>query len=218
MNPEERKIIDDLFDKLSQAERQSSQPEPVAQALIRSRIEQQPGAPYLMAQTIVAQEHALRGAEARIADVEAELARRPTGGGGFLAGLFGGGAGHSEPARQGPMAPAAMQSAAQPSMGNSTHFGRGMPPAQSGQPGQPGQPGRGGGFLAGAAQTAMGVAGGVLIGSMLGNAFGGAAGDKAAAAPAPAEPASETTAANDSADADTGGDFGGDAGDGGGDA
>ena len=220
MNPEERKVIDDLFDKLSQAERQSSQPEPVAQAHIRSRIEQQPSAPYLMAQTIVAQEHALRGAEARIADVEAELARRPAGGGGFLAGLFGGGAGQNEPARPGPMAPAAMQSAAQPSMGNSTHFGRGMPPAQ---PGQLGQPGRGGGFLAGAAQTAMGVAGGVLIGSMLGHAFGGNSGnsgDKAAAAPAPApaEPASETTAANDSADADTGGDFGGDAGDFGGDA
>lgn len=215
MNPEERKVIDDLFDKLSQAERQGSQPEPVAQAHIRSRIEQQPGASYLMAQTIVAQEHALRGAQARIAGVEAELARRPAGGGGFLAGLFGGGADQSDPARPGPMAPTAMHSAAQPSMGNSTHFGRGMPPAQ---PGQPAQPGRGGGFLAGAAQTAMGVAGGVLLGSMLGNAFGGGSGDKAAAAPAPAEPASETTAANDSADADTGGDFGGDAGDGGGDA
>ena len=184
MNPEERKVIDDLFDKLNQAERQSSQPEPMAQAHIRARIEQQPAAPYLMAQTIVAQEHALRGAEARIAGVEAELARRPAGGGGFLAGLFGGGAGQGEPVRAGPIASGGMLQSGRPStMGNSTHFGRSVPPSQAGQPAQQG---RGGGFLAGAAQTAMGVAGGVMLGSMLGNAFGGGSKDKAAVAATPA--------------------------------
>jgi hypothetical protein len=198
MDTQERKIIDDLFDKLSDAERQSSPPEPVAQAHILSRVERQPGAPYLMAQTIVAQEHALGAAQARIAALEEELTRRPTGGGGFLAGLFGGGDGQGEPRRVTQNASGTMQSPGQPAMGSSTQFGRGMPQAQ---------PGRGSGFLAGAAQTAMGVAGGVLIGSMLGNAFGG--GDKAQST-AGAEP--EQVAANDIADAgdDLGGDFGGD--------
>jgi hypothetical protein len=46
-----------------------------------------------------------------------------------------------------------------------------------------GQP-QGGGFLAGAAQTAMGVAGGLLIGNMIMGAFEG---DEAAAEEAPIE-------------------------------
>jgi hypothetical protein len=53
----------------------------------------------------------------------------------------------------------------------------------------------GGGFLAGAAQTAMGVAGGVLLGNMIADAFGG--GDEAKAADAgQAEP--QQAAAEDS--------------------
>ena len=212
MNSQERKVIDDLFDKLSQAQRQGSRPEPMAEGHIRARIEQQPEAPYLMAQTIVAQEHALGVAQARIAEFEAELARRPAGGGGFLAGLFGGGAGQGDSPRTESTTPSPMQPASNPAISNSSHFGRAMPQAQ---------PGRGGGFLAGTAQTAMGVAGGVLIGSMLGNAFGGGDrsghGNKAEATPAAAP---ETVASNESGNADAGdyaGDFGGDAGgDGGG--
>lgn len=202
MDPQERKVIDQLFDKLDQAERQSGPPEPIAQAHIRSRVEKQPGAPYLMAQTIVIQEHALAAAQARIAGLEAELARRPAAGGGFLSGLFGG-TGQPEPSRAAPIA-ASMQAASQAPPGNSTHFGRGTPA----------QAGRGQGFLAGAAQTAMGVAGGVLIGSMLGsalgNVFGGAGADKADASPT-AEP--ETLASNDDASADADADFSGDFGD-----
>ena len=53
MNPQERQVIDDLFDKLREAERQSGQREPVAEAHIRSRVEAQPAMPYYMAQTIV---------------------------------------------------------------------------------------------------------------------------------------------------------------------
>lgn len=45
-------------------------------------------------------------------------------------------------------------------------------------------PRAGGGFLAGAAQTAMGVAGGVLLANMLGGLFGG---DQAEAGEAPTE-------------------------------
>ena len=54
--------------------------------------------------------------------------------------------------------------------------GYGAPQPGYGQPAgyqPPMQSGRGGGFLAGAAQTAVGVAGGVVLGNMLGNMFGG---------------------------------------------
>jgi hypothetical protein len=50
-------------------------------------------------------------------------------------------------------------------------------------------PGRGGGgFLAGAAQTAMGVAGGMMLGSMLTGAFGSDASATAATATPDASP------------------------------
>jgi hypothetical protein len=89
MNPHERQIIDDLFDKLREVEQQSDPREPIAEAHIRSRVQQQPGVPYYMAQTILMQEQALQTAQARITELEDEVARRPAGGG-FLSGLFGG--------------------------------------------------------------------------------------------------------------------------------
>ena len=195
MNTQEREIIDHLFDKLREAVRQASPREPVAETHIRSRIQAQPGAPYLMAQTIVMQEQALEAAQARITGLEDELARRPAGGGGFLSGLFGGG-GQTRPS---------------PMLQRDPNTMRGTVPTQPGfgpaygAPGMVAQPGRGG-FLAGAAQTAMGVAGGVLLGSMIGSALGG--GGEANAAEAPAsqpEPEPATDAA-----ADFGGDFGDD--------
>jgi len=69
MNPQERKIIDDLFDKLAQAERQTGPPEPTAEAHIHARMHAQPGAPYLMAQTIVMPMLALEAAQSRIASL-----------------------------------------------------------------------------------------------------------------------------------------------------
>lgn len=66
---------------------------------------------------------------------------------------------------------------------------------------------RGGGFLAGAAQTALGVTGGVLIGSAIGSMFGGG-GTATAAEPAP-EPQPEPEPDVQDHGADDGGDFGG---------
>ena len=191
MNTQERQIIDDLFDKLRQVEQQSGPREPNAETHIRTRIERQPGAPYYMAQTIVMQEQALQNAQARIAELEDELARRPAGGGGFLSGLFGGG---SQPQPRPPQRqPDNMQGMAPPGGG----FGSGVS-----APGMAAQPGRGG-FLAGAAQTAMGVAGGMMIGSLLGNALRGGGEAKAADAAQPA-----AASGNDDFGGDLGGDFG----------
>lgn len=65
---------------------------------------------------------------------------------------------------------------------------------QSGAFGRPGFGGGGGGFLAGAAQTAMGVAGGVLLGNAIAGMFSG--GGEAQAAEAPADPAADAPADN----------------------
>jgi uncharacterized protein len=192
MDHQDRQAIEGLFGKLAEVERQSGPRDMEAEAFINSRIGTQPGAPYFMAQTIVVQEQALNAAQARIADLEQQLANRQAGGGGFLSGLFGGG--QPQPARS-----------SQPMHGGGSH----LPPRMASGVGSMGgmAPGRGGGgFLAGAAQTAMGVAGGVLLGNMIAGAFGS---DDAKAGEAnPPEPAAEPAAASSDDGGDLGGDFG----------
>jgi hypothetical protein len=155
MDYQDRQAIEQLFGKIAQVESQSTAPDGQAAELIRSRVTQQPNAPYYMAQTIVVQEQALSAAHSRIQQLEQELASRPTGSGGFLSSLFGGGQPHSQ-SRQ-PYQP-------QPMHSMSPHMASGMGGTA---------PRTGGGFLAGAAQTAMGVAGGVILGNMIAGAFSG---------------------------------------------
>jgi hypothetical protein len=162
MDHQDRQAIEQLFGKIAQVERQSTPPDAQAAEFIRSQIGQQPNAPYYMAQTIVVQEQALNAAQYRIQQLEHELASRPAGGGGFLSGLFGGG--QSRPQPHQPYQP-------QPMHGMPPHMAPGMGGMAPGMGGM--APRGGGGFLAGAAQTAMGVAGGVLIGNMIADAFSG---------------------------------------------
>ncbi len=151
-----------------------------------------------MAQTVIVQEQALNAAQARIANLEQQLASRPAGGGGFLSGLFGGG---GQPQHRPPQ-PDNMQGMMPP---GSRFGGPGVAPGMQGM-----APGRSrGGFLAGAAQTAMGVAGGVLLGNMIANAVGG--GDGKTAEAGQSNPSAEPAAASgDEGDfgEDLGGDFG----------
>jgi hypothetical protein len=141
MDQRDRAAIEDLFQKLAEVERRAPQRDPEAEAFIRGRIGAQPGAPYYMAQTIVAQEQALYEAQRRIEEMAAQAGRRS--GGGILDSLFG--SGRPQPG------PAYRPSSASADYGPWSGAGRGT----------------GGGFLAGAAQTAMGVAGGVVLGNML---------------------------------------------------
>ena len=138
MEPNERRIIDDLFDRLREAEARSDARDPDADALIRDHVAAQPAAPYYMAQAIVVQQEALARGQTRIQDLERQLAERRSGG--FFSGLFGG--------DEGPSPSPAAASRGERSPGD---FGRYQ------------QAGAGGGFLAGAMQTALGVAGGFLI-------------------------------------------------------
>jgi hypothetical protein len=67
--------------------------------------------------------------------------------------------------------------------------------------------GYGGGFLAGAAQTALGVAGGMMLGSMIGSLFGAGAANASEVQP---DNSSDNASDNSSDTGDTGGDdFGG---------
>jgi len=177
MDHQDRQAIEQIFGKIAQVEGQAGAPDAQAAEFIRSRINQQPNAPYYMAQTIVVQEQALNAAQGRIQQLEHELASRPASGGGLLSGLFGGG--QSRPQHYQPQPMQSMPPHMAPGMGRMA-------------------PGRGGGgFLAGAAQTAMGVAGGVLLGNMISGAFSG--GDEVKAADAgQAEP--QQAAAEDSGD------------------
>ena len=147
MNNQERQVIEALFTRLGEVERKAPARDAEAEAFIQERIRHQPGAPYFMAQTIVMQEYALGQAQQQIEELERRAAERPAGGG-LFSNLFGG----------------------QSSGASSTSIVAGR---RTDAPGvSPLQPG-GGGFLAGAAQTAMGVAGGVLLGNAIASMFDG---------------------------------------------
>ena len=199
MDHQDRQAIEQLFGKIAQVEGQAGAPDAQAADFIRAQIARQPNAPYYMAQTIVVQEQALSAAQGRIQQLEQELASRPARGGGFLSGLFGGGQARPQPQQSyQPQPMHGMRPHMAPGMGGMAPGMGGMAPGMGGM-----APRGGGGFQAGAAQTAMGVAGGVLIGNMIADAFSG--GDEAkAAAAGQAEP--QQAAAEDFGDA--GGDFG----------
>lgn len=170
MDSTEQQVIDELFAKVRQAESQSGPRDSEAEARIRHHVSQQPASPYYMAQAIIIQEQALAAANARIEQLERQLSDRPAGG--FLGGLFGTGQTRPLPA--------------QPSRAD------GWDPRVAAYTNR--QHARGGGFLAGAMQTAMGVAGGVLLGSAIASMF---APDAAAAADAePSAPDSPDDAAS----------------------
>src|SRR3954464_4471521 len=90
MTPEERDLIAGLFARLREADTAPKDRE--ADELIRRQTADLPSAPYLMAQTILVQEHALQNAQARIAELERQCAAPPPQqSGSFLGGLIGGG-------------------------------------------------------------------------------------------------------------------------------
>lgn len=184
LNPEDRRAIEALFARLAEVERRGTARDPEAEGLIRAEIDRQPWAPYYMAQTVLVQEQALKMAEERISELEAQLQRRPND---FLGGLFGG--------RE---APPQSRTPARQERGP---WDRDVRNADN----------RGGGFLAGAAQTALGVTGGLLLGSAIASMLGAGA---AHAGEADADQnADQQDNGADSGDNDIGG---GDVGDGGG--
>jgi len=171
MTPEEQNLIESLFDRLRQAD--VSPKDTQAEQLIRAKTAALPSSPYLLAQAVIVQEHALANAQAKIAELENRLAtsgqNTQPGGGSFLSGvskLFGGG----KPTPPPPPAPHYQQV---PSGGYQqvpdTGAGAVPPPIPMSPQNAPYPstvnlaPSAGGGFLKSALATAAGVAGGAAL-------------------------------------------------------
>jgi uncharacterized protein len=179
MTPEERQLLNGLFERMNGAADAPRDRE--AESFIADQVRAKPYAPYLLSQTVIIQEEALKAAAGRIQELENQLKEREQqGGGSFLGGLgrsvFGGGDQRptSVPRAGGPWGAPPQQSAPvqQPSagpwgapqggMGGGGGFGGG---AFGG--------GGGGGFLRSAMTTAAGVAGGALLYQGISSLFGG---------------------------------------------
>lgn len=151
MQQQERDLIADLFGRLQQFENQPRDPE--AERLIANYVVRQPSAPYLLTQTVLVQEEALKQAKARIAELESKASETSFLGSAPKIGPWG----SAPSAAQAPPARAPWQAAA---------------PAPQPQPQPQAQAPAGGGFLRSALTTAAGVAGGALLFQGISSMFG----------------------------------------------
>jgi len=169
MQSEERELITGLFGRLQPFESQPRDGE--AEALIKEAVARQPAAPYLLVQTVLVQEQALKAAQERIAELEARAGAAPAASG-FLGAA----------PKIGPWGAPAAAAAPRAS----------VPPTRSPLQAAVAPQGGGGGFLRTAMATAAGVAGGALLFEGIRNLMGsnpGPFGQTASAAqPAPLLP------------------------------
>ena len=214
MQSQERELITGLFGRLQPFESQARDPE--AEALIREGVQRQPASPYLLVQTVLVQEQALKAAQERIAELEAKANAAPAASGFLGSAPKIGPWGAAQPAAAPPPPPSPVPSTRSP-----------LQAALAPQP-------AGGGFLRSAMATAAGVAGGALLFEGIRSLMGsnpGPFGQAAAAQPAPLLPqdgqqalddnpmpadlrnddrsSDYDTAAYDDSDSDVGGDMGG---------
>jgi hypothetical protein len=196
MTPQERQMIDDLFDRLARLEGAPRDPDAIA--AIAQGLRRAPNAAYALVQTVLVQDEALKRANARIQELETggTPAQQPSGG--FLDSMRDAIFGQEQPRGSVPNVPPpssrpvwnsgqAMQQAQSPGRYDQAPYGQptyGHSPYGQGQPYAP-QPqvGGGGSFLGTAAAAAAGMVGGSLllgsIRSMMGGSqhgFGDAAG------------------------------------------
>lgn len=178
MNSDEQTLIDGLFSRLQQAEKDGGPRDALAEQRIKDHVARQPSAAYYMTQAILVQEAALKRMDQQnkqlqqdLADARAQAQAQPAAqpqSGGFLSNLFGGGSRDPAPAP----APSAggWREPARPSA-----YGGQPQPQQPQQPyyppQQPAAAPAGGGFMSGALKTAAGVAGGVMLAEGISSLF-----------------------------------------------
>ncbi len=204
MTPAEQQLVENLFDRMRRLGRVDKDRE--AEQLIQEAVREVPDAPYLLVQSVLAQEEALRQADARIRELEARSST--DAGRSFLGGP-------------------GLSTASVPVTGPRPTTASPATEPTSPEAGQPS-------FLASALSTAASVAGGMLLADSIRGLFGGhheawghsvdqaaldRAQDEAQDARDDAEEARQELAADDAAlddmqDAmdDGGGDWGGDGG------
>jgi hypothetical protein len=180
MTPQERQLIDDLFDRLAKLENAPRDPE--AMAAIAQGLRTAPNAVYALVQTALVQDEALRRANDRIQELEAAVSPQQNQSGGFLDSMRDAVFGQSQ--SRGSVPPVRA-----PDMGSRPVWNSGQTLQQSQSPGQysppygqpygaPGAPqpplgGGGGSFLGTAAAGAAGAVGGSLLLGSIRSMMGG---------------------------------------------
>jgi hypothetical protein len=192
MTPQERQLIDELFDRLAALE--SAPRDPDAERAIAEGLTRAPHATYPLVQTVLVQDEALKRADARIAELEGQGAEPPRQGG-FLDNMREALLGRDD--RRGSV-PSVRPGAA--SAGAPPPAWSGGAPAPSGYYPQPpmAQPiGTGGSFLGTAAASAAGAIGGAMllngIRSMFGQSHGAGAYEPGLASNAVSSPWSDAS-------------------------
>lgn len=171
MTPQERELVDQLFDRLAKLE--SAPRDGDAERAIAEGLRRAPNALYPLVQTVLVQDEALRRADARIRDLTGESGSA-TEPGGFLDSMraaFG-----VRPTRS-----------SVPSVGA----------APEPRPGPAASPAPGGSFLGTAAASAAGVIGGALLLNTISSMFGHHGGSAFAAVPPRGEDLSGSDLARD---------------------
>ncbi len=178
MTPEERQLLSALAQRVKNVPPQQKDPE--AEQFIRQLATERPDTAYILAQTVIMQDFALRNAQSQIEDLQRQLSEVPPPvqerPGSFLGGLFG-----RSPSPQpstsypGPgsvprVNPWGQPDAPPPGYGAGPGQGYGYGPPPQGPSMQPSQTGS---FLRGAAGTALGVAGGALLFQGINSMFSG---------------------------------------------
>src|SRR6202047_3853361 len=182
MTPQERQLVDDLFDRLSKVENAPRDPDAVAAIAQGLRIA--PNAICPLVQTVLLQDEALKRANAHIQELEAASAPQQDRGGGFLDTMRDTILGQGQPRGSVPNVPPpdvgsrpvwnsgqVMQQAPSPGRDDQGPYGQ----PSYGQPyGQAQAPmGGGGSFLGTAAAAAAGMVGGSLLLGSIRSVMGG---------------------------------------------
>jgi hypothetical protein len=207
MTPQERQLVDDLFDRLARLE--SAPRDPDAEAAIAEGLKRAPHAVYALVQTALVQDEALKRADARIRELSGEDEQAPQSEG-FLDTMRNALMGTSR---------TSVPSVRPSGMGgpdprwNAGGTGVTPPPYAGAAPGAMPPVGSGGGsFLGTAAASAAGAIGGALLLNSIGSMFGGHHGGGSAFASVPPQNSSspwDNSAANSDLARDAGlGDIG----------
>jgi hypothetical protein len=178
MTPQERQLVDDLFDRLSKLE--GAPRDPDAAAAIAQGLRSAPNAVYALVQTVLLQDEALKRANSRIQELEAGGAGEQRQSGGFLDSMRETIFGQDQQRGSVPnVRPPDMASRPTWNSGQVLQQAQGPAPynqAPYGQPyGAPQAPmgGGGGSFLGTAAAAAAGVVGGSLLLGSIRSMMGG---------------------------------------------
>ena len=185
MTPQERQLIDDLFDRLAKLE--SAKRDPEAMSAIMQGLRNAPNAVYALVQTALVQDEALKRADMRIQELEAAAGQQNQSGG-FLDSMRDAIFGQNQP--QGSSHGSVPNVRAPEMAGSRPAWNTGQVLQQNQAPGQYNQPayaqphggaqhqpsafgGGGGSFLGTAAAAAAGVVGGSLLAGSIRSMMGG---------------------------------------------